>query len=70
MKIYRAVYWDRDLGQLFSWHSNKADAQRWVRQMLESGPSQGPAEAEAIDIPTDRKGLLEWLNANLQSDNG
>lgn len=70
MKIYRATYWDRDLGQMLSWHSNKSSAKIWVSEMLENGPSQGPYGFELWDIPTDKKGLIDWLNANLKSDNG
>ena len=69
MKIYRATYWDRDHGQLPSWHSNKNSAKIWASEMLENGPSQGPCEVELWDIPTDKRGLIGWLNANFRSDN-
>jgi hypothetical protein len=66
MKVYRLSIQDTDLGTMLEWHPSKRAAQK-ARSDLEPGTS---AEIEPIDVPTDRAGLLKWLNDNFTSDNG
>jgi len=32
--------------------------------------AQGPEGVRLVEIPTDKEGLIEWLNANFTTDNG
>jgi hypothetical protein len=73
MKVYRISLHDPDMGRLLGWASSKAQAKRAARQLADAMPS--PQEVESvsivrIDIPTDRAGLIRWLNDNFISDNG
>lgn len=74
MKVYRCNFYDdaNGLGQLVSWHPSRREAERALAgQRRDRGRSAcGPEGVEAVEIPTDRKGLIEWLNQNLSSDNG
>jgi len=70
VRVYCARFWDADDGQLLSWHTNRRDAERELRRMQREGRQQGPAEVEAVDLPTSRAGLVGWLNARFTTDNG
>lgn len=71
MKIYRACFHDADEGTCVSWHASKREAERALRE-LQAGREtpQGVEDVARIDLPTDRAGLLSWLNRNLNHDNG
>ena len=71
MKIYRCSFHDADEGLIFSWHSSKSEAVEALRSLRsERGGGNGVEEVETLDIPTDRAGLLGWLNRTFTSDNG
>jgi hypothetical protein len=72
MKLYRCNCYDKDQGSLVSWHASKADAERELRkwQKDRGEDARGPEGVDAVEIPTDRRGLLAWLNANISTDNG
>jgi hypothetical protein len=71
VKVYRLTFHAADEGAMLSWHSSKRDAERALRERRqEFGEAQGPDDIEAIDIPTDRAGLLTWLNREVTLDNG
>lgn len=71
MKLYRHTMHDADEGTLFSWHASKADAMRAKREFeARRGESCDAGQVEAVDVPTDKRGLLSWLNSNCNSDNG
>ncbi len=58
MKLYRIQWYPQDESALDrDWASTKRDANRIAR---ESGDE---AEVVAIDVPTDKKGLLEFLRS-------
>lgn len=69
MKLYRAAIYDKDGGTILSWFSNRAEAERWVKTEQPT-PAHGPFGVEPVEVPTDRAGLLGWLNANMTTDNG
>lgn len=72
MKLYRCTKYDNALGTLLSWHPNRRDAKAELRRhQLERGDTAcGPECVESVDVPTDKAGLLTWLNRNLHADNG
>lgn len=72
MKIYRCTIYDRDLGTLLSWHSSRREAEQALRrEQRERGePAVGPEGVDAVEIPTDRTGLILWLNTHFDSNNG
>lgn len=72
MKLYRVNLGDRDIGRLVEWFGNKVDAERRLRHwQRENGTDNGgfPESIEAVSVPTDKAGLIRWLNANLGTDN-
>ena len=71
MKVYKATLYDRDMGAVLSWFSSKQAAEAAVREHLKDiGESVGPSGIHAHDIPTDRAGLLHWLNNHFTRENG
>lgn len=71
MKIYRATCWDKNRGQMVSWHGTRLSAEKWIKIFRpENGEEQGPTDWDLIDVPTDKAGLIRWLNINMNTDNG
>ncbi len=73
MKIWRCDCYDKDLGTLVSWHASRKDAAASLRawQKKRGGESTvGPEGIREVIIPTDMGGLLAWLNAHFDTDNG
>lgn len=72
MKIYRCDKHDAHNGQLVSWHANYRDAAANLRQHQRDrgGPPSGYEGVTKEDIPTDKAGLISWLNNNFNTDNG
>lgn len=72
MKVYRVMIYDRDEGMTLTWFGNKRVAEKVLRdaQAERDEPAVGPEGVEEVNIPTDKEGLLRWLNANFNRDNG
>ena len=72
MKIYRCTKSDAGLGTLLSWHASKREADAELRRFQkERGESPTGSEGvDAVNLPTDQVGLLTWLNAHFDCDNG
>lgn len=75
MRVYRCKFHDSDAGSLVSWHANKVEAQRTLRMLQITAHQNGKGglgveSVEPVDIPTDKAGLLGWLNRNFDTDNG
>lgn len=73
MKIYRCTYADPHEGNVVSWHPSKVLADAYLKTMQDEnrgGETSILDEVVAVDIPTDKKGLIAWLNRNLIRDNG
>jgi hypothetical protein len=71
VKIYRTAFHDADEGTILSWHSSRREAEKALRE-LQAGRDrpQGVEEVEQVILPTDRAGMLRWLNARFDRDNG
>lgn len=78
MKFYSVAYNDPDMGCRLLWTSSLKAAQQESRRVVRHMKDNDPERAEdyyvmkikACDIPTDRKGLLRWLNTYVDADNG
>ena len=72
MKVWRCDMYDSGLGALISWHPSERDARRDLAAFRRErvGPAVGPEGVTPVEIPTDKVGLLRWLNAHLTSNNG
>lgn len=73
MKIYRCDFYDPDEGACVSWHASEAEALGELRrQQRARGTSRatGPEGVTRQIIPTDRAGLIDWLNSHFTRDNG
>lgn len=68
MKIWRCTFHgDPYLGTMLSWHRSKRDAMNGRLELAEDVTS---VEVDAVEIPTDKSGLVAWLNHNFNTDNG
>lgn len=58
MKLYRVT----GPGKKPVWTGTQADAAAIKARYKDEGAKRNEVGAEAVDIPTDKAGLLEWLN--------
>jgi len=72
MLVYRMEFSDPDSGSLVEWHAAKADAGRRLKYLQEQRGccATGPEGVSRVHIPTDKVGLIRWLNWHLNTDNG
>jgi hypothetical protein len=61
MKIYE-VNWYFESYLQHAWFANKAEADKKANE-VRSQKCYGTPQIRAHDIPTDKKGVLRWLNA-------
>jgi hypothetical protein len=77
MKLYRTQHHeargeeggvgdDQTLQLRYHWQGTQADAATCRRQLKEAGKKD--IETTEIDVPTDKAGLLAWLNANVTGE--
>ena len=69
MKIHRVSYYIDHDGLTYEWAPTKAAAKA-IENGLFTREDVGEVEIELVEIPTDKAGLIEWLNQNLTRDNG
>lgn len=67
MKFYK-VQWEyegeRDI--FYNWTTNKRDAEQIMSDNIEIyEPDEKFHKITVIDVPTDKEGLLKWLNNNV-----
>lgn len=46
------------------WVGSQADAASKRKELTSSGFKRAEIETAEVDVPTDKAGLLSWLNAN------
>lgn len=72
MKLYRTSYTDDEFEaqglptRRSVWHGTQADAAAVRKAMKSDGMRQ--IDTEDIDVPTDKSGLIAWLNDNEAKD--
>lgn len=62
MVIYALDVFDAEEGCMVSWHATKEEAETLRKELAASG--REILGIEAVEIPTDERGLLKWLNLN------
>jgi hypothetical protein len=75
MRIYRIDWQDPADGHRVAWAGSARDAARRLREARQQVAENYDENAEpsgfsAVEVPTDKAGLLSWLNAYFDSDNG
>ncbi len=72
MRVWKAYWDDVSLGSMQSWHPSKNDARSAFATKKRDGDHSGADSGgyELIEIPTDKAGLINWLNRNFNTDNG
>lgn len=71
MKLYRVDARHSEEGTMHEWCGTQADAARAVKKFkneFEVDPDS--VEVKPVDFPTDKPGLLRWLNVYVIRDNG
>lgn len=76
MHLYKVEWQDAREGSQLVWCGSMAAAKQEAREQRD-GPRYAELERderpkfeiEAVEIPTDKAGLLEWLNANVKQHN-
>jgi hypothetical protein len=71
MKLYRTQHHNPDannsgLQLKYHWQGTQSDASACRRELKEKGFKE--IETKDIDVPTDKAGLLAWLNANVTGE--
>ena len=61
MKVYRVQYWE-DGCQINEWFTTKAEAEKFIEKEKLEFLREVNDEPELRVIPTDKKGLVRWLN--------
>lgn len=46
------------------WVGSQAEASQKRKTLVSSGFKRAEIETEEVEVPTDKKGLLAWLNAH------
>jgi hypothetical protein len=71
MNLYQVIAHHSHEGTMYEWCGTQADAARAVKKFkneFEVDPDS--VRVVPVDFPTDKPGLLKWLNLNLIRDNG
>lgn len=67
MKLYRITALNTSHGQTpdseLHWVASKAEAASKRKELVASGFKRAEINTEEIDVPTDKKGLLGFLNS-------
>ncbi len=74
MKLYRVDHYEDHTGCHVSWHASRRDAERELREAQQAGLVAGMEISQfdsvtLVDVPTDKRGLIDWLNIFLVEDN-
>lgn len=65
MKLYKTtVVNEADSWQGISWQGTQADAASVRKKAMDDGAKRKDVTTEDVEVPTDKAGLLAWLNAN------
>jgi hypothetical protein len=72
VRIYCVTLIDSFEGVVQGWAGSKREAKEKLAEMREDfgNPEDDNGDIEQLDFPTDKAGLLSWLNAHFTRDNG
>ena len=68
MKVWRVRIQDSQFGNRLFWHPNRRSARSSLRELRRIYDVISE-DVESVEVPTDKGGLLRWLNRNALSDN-
>ena len=66
MRVYELYFWT-DEGPFRTWYSSKAKLMTALAGYRRDDPGQ-PAQGWLHEIPTNKAGLIDWLNGHADSD--
>jgi hypothetical protein len=67
MRLYKTTStYEAGAVTITKWSGTQADAKADVRAEKDNGAQS--AEWKEVDVPTDKAGLLAWLNANVSGE--
>lgn len=69
MRLYKTIaVSNRDDGDqslvMRKWSGTQSDAGKTRKEFVSQGFKRAEVETFEVDVPTDKQGLLAWLNAN------
>lgn len=64
MKVYEMTFMDIERGKIRRWKRNKEHVKWLTQRWADRWPLRKLLLVERIDIPTNKPGLLKWLNEN------
>lgn len=76
MRVYRIDYMSPHSTNCVVWAMNKAEAKRIVSDIRKHPEDYNDADLNyeptisLVEVPTDKAGLVYWLNAHFNTDNG
>lgn len=70
MKVYELAHMDASEGACLSWHASKNAVAHALADIRKEHGRDTPFVVTPHDIPTDRDGLISWLNTHVTTDNG
>jgi len=73
MYVWKVILQDPHAGTQISWWASRRDAEstlKWHQKERGDENACGPEGLRKEEIPTTKKELIMWLNANLNTDNG
>lgn len=74
MNVWKGTVNDPDLGNLLVWAGSESACKKLCKEVAEEGDyPDNPRSILTIvpmKIPTDKAGLIEWLNSWFGTDNG
>lgn len=73
MKVYKISYHHPDIGCQLAWAASQREAKKALREIIagyDNPQDAEPGNIEQVDIPTDKAGLIDWLNRWVDTDNG
>jgi len=75
MRLYKITSYEPSEGRVFVWAGTQAEAKVAAKKQKDNltaayGNTDEKPEVTEIDLPTDKAGLLAWLNTNFNRDNG
>jgi hypothetical protein len=72
MKLYRIQAVHDEYGTMYAWAGTQANAKKAAKEMDDMHHFKLDADPtiEVVEVPTDKKGLLRWLNVYVSRCNG
>jgi hypothetical protein len=70
MRLYKVSYLDINAGMVTAWAGTQLDAKAVQKDMRARRVGADEPKIEEIDFPTDKPGLLAYINEHFVRDNG